>query len=152
LSIPDSLKETTLYSLAKLSLATENYSKSIEYLKKWQKITKKPNAESHIMIGQSYLQLNDDELALDEIKKGMKLARDDGLIIKENWYLLERAVYYKQGDYQGLERNLKELVALYPKTQYWLQLSAVYDELNQVGRSLAVLETAYDKGYLNKEN
>jgi len=152
LSIPDGLRQTTLYSLAKLSLATENYSKSIEYLRKWQKITKKPNAESHIMLGQSYLQLNDDGMALDEIKKGMQLARSEGRIIKENWYLLERSVYYKQGDYKGLERNLKELVAFYPKTQYWLQLSAVYDELKQVGRSLAVLETAYDKGFLKKEN
>lgn len=152
LSIPESLQQTTLYSLAKLSLATENYSKSIEYLRKWQKIAKKPNAESHIMLGQSYLQLKDDQLALNEIKKGMQIARNEGLIIKENWYLLERSVYYKQGDYQGLEKNLKELVAFYPKTQYWLQLSAVYDELNQVGRSLAVLETAYDKGFLKKES
>ena len=152
LQIPDSLRQTTLYSLAKLSLATERYSKSIEYLRKWQKIAKQPNAESHIMLGQSYLQLDDMGLAMDEIQKGMALARKEGRLIKENWYLLERAVYYKQNDYKGLEKNLKELVAFYPKAQYWLQLSAVYDQLNQTGKSLSVLETAYEKGFLNKEN
>jgi tetratricopeptide (TPR) repeat protein len=82
----------------------------------------------------------------------MQIARNEGRMIRENWYLLERAIYYQQNDYHGLEKTLKELVVFYPKTQYWLQLSAVYDELKQPKRSLSVLETAYDKGYLSKES
>lgn len=152
LNVPDSTRQTTLYSLAKLHMALEQYPKTIESLRKWMQLSKAENPEAHIMLGQSYLQLNDQQLALIEIKKGMQIARNEGRTIKENWYLLERAIYFQQKDYQGLERTLKELVAFYPKTQYWLQLSAVYDQLNQAQRSLAVLETAYDKGYLQKQN
>lgn len=152
LKVPDSTKQNTLYSLAKLHMALEQYPKAIESLSKWMQLTKTPNSEAHIMLAQSYLQLNDEQMALIEIKKGIQIARDEGRMIKENWYLLARAIYYQQNDYQGLEKTLKELVAFYPKTEYWLQLSAVYDELNQVGRSLAVLETAYDKGYFKKES
>lgn len=152
LNVPDSTKQNTLYSLAKLHMALEQYPKTIESLSKWMQLTKKPNSEAHIMLAQSYLQLNDEQLALIEIKKGMQIARNEGRMIRENWYLLERAIYYQQKDYQGLEKTLKELVAFYPKTQYWLQLSAVYDELKQTARSLSVLESAYDKGYLQKES
>jgi len=152
LNVPDSTKQNTLYSLAKLHMALEQYPKTIESLSKWMQLTKKPNSEAHIMLAQSYLQLKDDKMALIEIKKGMQIARNEGRMIRENWYLLERAIYYQQNDYQGLEKTLKELVVFYPKTQYWLQLSAVYDELKQPKRSLSVLETAYDKGYLSKES
>ena len=41
---------------------------------------------------------------------------------------------------------------LYPKPQYWVQLAAVYSELNMPMKELSALETAYDKGMLTKES
>ena len=51
-----------------------------------------------------------------------------------------------------MESTLKELIAIYPKAQYWLQLSAVYSELGKAEKELSVLETAYDQSLLKNES
>lgn len=55
-----------------------------------------------------------------------------------------------------MERCLKDLIALYPNSssigQYWVQLAAVYNELDQLDAELATLEAAYDLKLLVKEN
>ena len=62
--------------------------------------------------------------------------------------LLERAVLYQLKDYNELSRNLEDLVSLYPKADYWVQLAAVYSELGESDKELTTLETAYDQGLL----
>ena len=41
---------------------------------------------------------------------------------------------------------------LYSKPQYWLQLSAMYGEIGEEAKQMAVMETAYQAGYVTKSN
>jgi tetratricopeptide (TPR) repeat protein len=54
-----------------------------------------------------------------------------------------------------MARCLKDLIAFYPESssisQYWIQLSAIYNELGKPETELAILEAAYDQGLLLKE-
>ncbi|EDY86527.1 tetratricopeptide TPR_2, putative [gamma proteobacterium HTCC5015] len=149
--IPVSLEENTLYSLAKLYLIQEQYQKALTPLNKWFDLAEKPGAEAHILRAQIFYQLEQFNKALPEIRTAGQIARSKGKKMRENWLLLERAIYYQNKDYNGLERSLKDLLALYPKASYWVQLAAVYNQLGDETKELAAMEAAYEQDYLEKE-
>lgn len=150
--LPESLEQTTQYSLAKLYLVQEQYKPALEALNKWFALVEKPGPEAFVLRGQIHYQLENFKAALPDVKKAIALVKEQGKQPRENWLLIERAVYYQNKDYVAMERCLKDLIALFPKPQYWVQLSAVYSELGKEGEELAAMETAYEQKLLEKES
>jgi tetratricopeptide (TPR) repeat protein len=150
-NLPESLEQTTLYSVAKLYLIQEDYKKSITALNKWFEVVKKPGPEAYILRAQMNYQLENYSQALPDVKKAIAIVQQQGKQPRESWLLVERAVYYQNKDFNGMERTLKDLISLYPKPQYWIQLGAVYNELGKPEKELSVIETAYEQGLLEKE-
>ncbi len=58
--------------------------------------------------------------------------------------------HFQREDYEGAAKLLEELVARFPKKQYWLQLSLVYATIGKDEEALAALDVAYGEGYLTK--
>jgi tetratricopeptide (TPR) repeat protein len=153
--VPESLMQTTLYSLAKLYLIQEQYKSALISLNNWFDVVEKPNAQSYILRAQVYYQLENYKQALPDVKQAIAITLAQGEKPRENWLLMERAVYFQNKDYVSMERCLKDLIAYYPKSasiaQYWVQLSAVYNEQGKPEAELSTLETAYEQGLLKKE-
>ena len=150
-NLPESLEQTTLYSVAKLYLIQEDYKKSITALNKWFSVVEKPGPEAYILRAQMNYQLENYNQALPDVKKAIAIVQQQGKQPRESWLLVERAVYYQNKDFNAMERTLKDLITLYPKPQYWIQLGAVYNELGKPEKELSVIETAYEQGLLGKE-
>lgn len=154
-NVPESLLQTTLYSLAKLHLIEENYKAALVAMNQWFNVVEKPNAEAHILRAQMHYQLEQYKSALPDVKSALAMTYKKGKKPKENWLLIERAIYFQNKDYVSMEQCLKNLIALYPKSpskaQYWTQLAAIYNELDNLDAELATLEAAYDQNLLNKE-
>lgn len=154
--LPESLQQTTLYSIAKLYLVQEQYKKALVSMNEWFEVvsasTQKIGPEPYVLRAQVKYQLEDYNSALPDVKKAISLVRKQNKQPRENWLLVERAVYYQNKDFKSMERCLKDLIALYPKPQYWVQLSAVYNELGKPEKELSVLETAYEQALLGKES
>lgn len=154
--LPESLEQTTLYSIAKLHLVQEQYKKALVSLNEWFDVvsgsSQKIGPESYVLRAQMHYQLENYDAALPDVKKAISLVREQKKQPRENWLLVERAVYYQNKDFKSMERCLKDLIALYPKPQYWVQLSAVYNELGKPEKELSVLETAYEQALLGKES
>ncbi|AHK16461.1 tetratricopeptide repeat protein [Thalassolituus oleivorans] len=150
-NIPESLEQTTQYSLAKLYLMGEKYEKAISALNKWFAMVAEPGSEAFILRAQMNFQLEKYAAALPDVEKAIAMKKEQGNP-PENWFLLERAALYQNKDFKGLARCLQDLVALYPKGDYWVQLAAVYSELGQPKKELSALETAYDQKLLTREN
>lgn len=151
-NIPDSLRQGTLYSLAKLYLMQEQYEEALVPLDKWFALVEKPRAEAYILRAQIYFQLEQPEKSLPDVKAAIAQVKEQGKKPRENWLMLERAVYYQNKDFKSLARCLQDLAMLYPKGQYWIQLSAVYGELGEPLKELSALEAANEQGLLNKES
>lgn len=151
-NLPASLEQTTQYSLAKLYLVQEQYKDALAALNSWFAIVEKPGPEAYVLRAQINYQLESFKAALPDVKKAIALIKEQGKQPRENWLLVERAVYYQNKDYVAMERCLKDLIAMFPKPQYWIQLSAVYSELGKAGEELAVMETAYEQKLLQKES
>ncbi|MGY0583505.1 MAG: tetratricopeptide repeat protein, partial [Paraglaciecola chathamensis] len=73
-------------------------------------------------------------------------AEDD--IPDENWYVLQRAVYYELKQSEKVKDVLLKLVKHFDEPKYWVQLGGMYGELGEEKKQLAILETAYQQGYI----
>ena len=149
--IPASLKKSTLFSLSQLALSDGQYQKSLTYLSDWKTLAEeKELAKAWILEAQVYYQKGDYAAALEPIQRALENAVKEGDIAKENWLILARAVHYELGQTEGVARMLEQLVVNYSKPEYWLQLAGIYGQLEQNKKQLAVLEAAYQQGFVTK--
>jgi len=84
--------------------------------------------------------------------KVIELTQAAGQPIKEQSYLLLRVLHYEAKEYQQVIDILEELIKLYPKKQYWMQLASIYGEIDNQQKQLNVLELAYLQDFLTTEN
>ena len=149
--IPEGLLIATRYTIAQLYFIQENWREGIKELLEWFKVTTNPGAEAYNLLATAYYQLGDQPNALINIEKAINLYKQDGKIPKENWYGLQRFLYYEKDDFKKVAAILEEMLKHYPKITYWTQLSAMYGELKQDGKQLYAMEMAYTQGGLEKE-
>jgi len=150
-SIPNTLLVSTLYSLAQLSMQQQDYKTTLSYLTKWQKTNAKPlTASQEILFAQVHYQSKDFKESLKHIQSARALLETENKVPKENWLTLERAVHYELAQPEQVTKVLELLVRHYDKDQYWLQLSAMYGEIGQEAKQMAVMEAAYQAGYVTK--
>ncbi len=149
--IPVAMETATYYSLAQLYFVTENYEQAISYLKDWFSMAENPQPDAYVLLAQAYYQTRQYDPALRNIEKAMALAQQNGKQPRENWFLLQRVLYYDKGDMKKVASVLEELLRRWPKKEYWTQASGIYGELKNEGRQLAALETAYVAGMLSRE-
>ncbi|WP_282130957.1 tetratricopeptide repeat protein [Pseudoalteromonas aliena] len=151
--IPESLRVSTTFSLAQLAMANSDYKKVILFLDKWDDINTKPITESYYLLrAQTYYQLKDYNKGLEYISKVIKLSDDEGKTPKENWLVLQRAMHYSLNQTDKVVAVLERMVKLYNKPEYWIQLSGMYGETGQEKQQLAVIEAAYQQGFLTSKS
>jgi tetratricopeptide (TPR) repeat protein len=149
--LPVAMETSTYYSLAQLYFVVEDYPNAVNYLNKWFKVAENPQPDAYVLLAQAYYQTKQYDLALRNVEKAMTLAKQKGKDPKENWFLLQRVLYYDKGDMQKVSKVLEELLRRWPKKEYWTQASGIYGELKNDKRQMVAMETAYVAGMLNRE-
>lgn len=151
--LSDALQLGTLYTLAQLLFVQEDYRNAIAKLEEWMRIQPIVGADAYVLLAQGYYQLNDMKSALKNINIAVDKYenRAEPKVPKENWYTLQRAIYFDQGNNKKVIEILHKLVRYYPKATYWKQLSGMYGAEEQTKNQLHSLETAYLMGALDKE-
>lgn len=147
----DALKLGTLYTLAQLKFVQEDYRGAIVLLKKWMEIQPIVGADAYVLVAQGHYQLNEMKEALKNINIAVDKYESKGKVPKENWFTLQRAIYFDQGNNKKVIDILHKLVRHYPKATYWKQLSGMYGAEGQEKNQLHSLETVYLMGELSKE-
>ncbi|MCF7982539.1 MAG: tetratricopeptide repeat protein [Pseudomonadales bacterium] len=148
--LPEALGVGTLYSLSQIYFVQENYSKAVQTLEKWFKVAENPGANAYILLGQGYYQLKDYNKAIPAVEKAIGIAREREKEVKENWYLLLRAMYYDKEDYKKTFEILRTLTHEYPKKEYYSQLAAMYGELKQEFNQYSTVAAMNDAKLLSK--
>jgi tetratricopeptide (TPR) repeat protein len=139
------------YSVAQLYFVTEDYKRGVEALLEWFKVTPNPTASAYMLLAQGYYQLKEYDPALKNVEMAINMYKEKGKVPKENWYGLQRFLYYEKENFKKVVEILNELLVYYPNKQYWVQLSAMQAELKNDKRQLAAMETAYVQGMLTNE-
>ena len=141
--IPEGLETATLYTMAQLYFIQEDYRKAIDLLTRWMNISPIVGADAYVLRCQAYYSLNDFNKALPDCNWAVNDYEGKGKVPKENWYALQRAIYYEKGDNKKVVEILVKLVRHYPKASYWRQLSGMYGAVGQEKNQLHSLEAVY---------
>jgi tetratricopeptide (TPR) repeat protein len=148
--LPEAMETQAIYALGQLYFTVEDYPKSIQLLEQWFAKATNPGPGPYVFLSQAYYQQKKFRKAIEPLDKAIALTREKGDEVKENWLLLKRVYHYELKEYKEVAAVLNELIARFPKRAYWNQLSAVYGELGDNDRQLAVLELAYMQDYLDR--
>lgn len=150
--IPIALVMNSTYTLAQLYFIQEDYRQAIRLINDWFKLTDKPTETAYMLLGQAYYQLEQYKESLVPLMKAYNLVKGRGDNPKENLLLLLRVNYFNLNDYKNMIAVLKELVDLYPKSEYWLTMGGAYSEMKQLKKQMSIFEMLYEHGDLHSGN
>jgi tetratricopeptide (TPR) repeat protein len=147
--IPESFELSTLFSLAQLHMMQGNYAKTLSVLERWEALnTGEIPANNHLIKAQAMYQQKDYQRAAGFINQAVEMVEKQGKVPDENWYVLQRAVYFELKQPEKVKDVLVKMVRHYNAGQYWIQLAGMYGELGEEKKQLAILEAAYQQGYI----
>lgn len=154
--IPETFEQATLISLAQLHMMRGNYDKTIAKIEQWEVIQKNlyPSkdipAKNWVLKAQAMYQKQDYSSASTYINAAVEQveSNDLGFQVDEQWYVLQRAVYFELKQPENVKNVLLKLVKKFEAPKYWLQLAGMYGELEQEEKQLAVMEIAEQKSFV----
>ena len=143
-------EQTTLFTLAQLYFLEEEYGKSVEKLDLWLLADPQMNAGQHVFLAQVFHQHGKIEDAIEHIELALELAAQKNAVLNESWFRLYLALWYEKKDWDKVLNTLQTLALLYPKREYWIQLAAVYAQLERMDEYALIYELADVQGFLEK--
>ena len=154
--IPETFEQATLFSLAQLHMMRGNYDKAIVKIEQWEAIQKNlyPStdipAKNLVLKAQAMYQKQDYAAASKYINAAVLQVEtnDLGFQVDEQWYVLQRAIYFELKQPENVKNVLLKLVKRFEAPKYWLQLAGMYGELEQEEKQLAVMEIAEQKSFI----
>ncbi|MFT7405419.1 MAG: tetratricopeptide (TPR) repeat protein [Zhongshania sp.] len=153
--IPEAMELNTKYTIAQLYFVKEDYEGGVRTLLEWfkakQALGEQPSAGAYSLLSQGYYQLKDLDRSLKYIEVAINDYTSRGKVPKEQWWGLQRYLYYEKNDIKRVTAILEETLKHYQKKAYWLQLSAMYNELKMDEKATAAMETAYTEGVLDND-
>lgn len=153
--IPEAMELNTKYTIAQLYFVKEDYKNGVKVLLEWFKakdaLQEEPGAGAYALLAQGYYQLKDLDRALKYIEVAIDDYQSRGKVPKEQWWGLQRYLYYEKNNINKVVDILEETLKHYQKKAYWLQLSAMYNEQKRELAATATMEAAYEQGMLEKD-
>ena len=158
----EKLRVNAYYVLAQLYLSESNYQSGLDYLLRWFKNTAEVNPDGYVLLGQAYYLLADKEStkskvlasyqkAYNNMVEAKRLADEKQIRFRENWYSLLLA---SMGELDLKNEQVpvyEEILELYPKKKYFVNLAGLYNDLDRQRDYTALLKTAYTKQLLDKK-
>lgn len=150
--IPEGLEVTTLYTLAQLSFVNEDYQKALHFMETWITKATNPGADPYIFMGQVYYQMQDYPQAIAQIERGISVAKERNIAVKEQWWGLLNYLYYEQENWPKVLEILEILVRDFPKRDYWVRLAGIHGQQGNDDESLWTYEAADVAGFLTQQS
>ena len=150
--IPLAMEINTRFTIAQLYFVQEKWQQGIDALLVWFDLSEKPNAGAYVLLAQGYYQVKNFDLALKNVETAINMHEGEGKLPKEQWYNLARFLYFDKEDFDSALDVLNTLIIYYPKKQYWVQASHLYGEKKEEQKQLALMEAAYEQGFLDRSS
>ncbi|MEP4485226.1 MAG: tetratricopeptide repeat protein [Halioglobus sp.] len=149
--LPASQVRSLLTTASQVALAAGRYPEAEEFaLRLLAAENEAPQPQSQVILAQAYIGLEDYAKAAPPLRKALQMQRDSGAKPRENWMLLLSSVYYSLEDFAGMRDLLYEMVALYPKERYLINLAALHGQLGDTDKQMALIEALLDDQKLEK--
>jgi tetratricopeptide (TPR) repeat protein len=134
----------TLYLVGQLQAMLQRYDDAVVTLEKWISMVENPSPSSYYTLAVTYYQAERSDDALAPARKAVELADEP----REAWYRLLLSLHLERSEYPEALAVLDDVILAYPAKAYWQQMAAIYSELDDMGKSLAVQQLAKSEGFL----
>lgn len=151
--LPPEEQMRTMFQVGQIQVMQEKYTDAIVTLENWLKLASapesvaKPTAQAYYTLAVTYYQAQRPKEALAPAKKAIEMATDP----QESWYRLLLALYLESEKYDEAVKLLDQIIIKYPNKTYWTQLAAIYNQQDQMNKSLAVQQLAKIEGFINED-
>jgi hypothetical protein len=146
-AMPEAQQLDAEFNLAQAYFVMERFSESADTFSKWAERAKDVEASKYYVVASAFSQAHRYAEALPYAQKAVDGTKEP----KEPWLQLLLSLHFELKQDEQVAATLEKLIAAFPKTEYWLQLSATYQAMGQDKKALATLETARSKGLLTEE-
>ena len=146
------IKLGSYYTVSQLYLADEDFTNGIKYLLLWFQKSPEVTAQAYVLLGQAYFLLDEHKKAFSNLKRAKSITEEDGALFRENWYSLLIATMSELGLKEDQVPLYEEVLELFPKKKYFVNLAGLYNELERPLDYTALLKTAYTKQLLDKKS
>jgi Tfp pilus assembly protein PilF len=147
------------FQIAQSYMAEENWARGASALEEWFQTAVNPNSSAYYLLAVAYYQQGAEasgaestrlfDRALPPATKAVELAENP----QESWIQLVVALLLNKEDYRGAVPWIERMVAMSPdKKSHWMQLSSVYQEIEEYPKALAVTQLAYTAGLLTEDS
>lgn len=151
--LPPEEQMRTMFQVGQIQVMQEKYSDAIVTLENWLKLASapesvaKPTAQAYYTLAVTYYQAQRPKEALAPAEKAIAMSTDP----QESWYRLLLALYLDSEKYEEGIKLLDQIIIKYPNKTYWTQLAAIYNQQDQMNKSLAVQQLAKYEGFITDE-
>jgi tetratricopeptide (TPR) repeat protein len=136
----------SLYLVGQLQTMLERYDDAIVTLESWISQVETPAPGSYYTLAVTYYQAERPDDALNAAKKAVELSDEP----REPWYRLLLSLYLERSEYEEALTILDNMILNFPNKAYWSQMAAIYAQLDNMSRSLAVQQFAKSEGFLTE--
>ena len=150
--LPLGMETTTMYTLCQLYFQQERYDDSLAMLDRWFVLSEDPGAEPYVLRAQIFYSLERYREGIDPVLTAIQINQDLDREPQEQWYRLLNVFYYELEDYPNVIGTLRSMIELWPKREYFVQLSAMYGQEGNDAGQLALYQVAHEAGWLTTSN
>ena len=152
--LPDSQVRALLTTVSQLALVVEDYPAAERFALRLISSPGRnpPGAMSHVILAQAYIGQEQYAKAEAPLLRAINMQREKGTVPRENWMSMLSAVYFHLEDYESMRDVLYEMVELYPKERYLINLAALHGQLGETDKQLALIESLLDDQRLQREH
>ena len=149
--LPNSMLANLRLTLGRLGLMQENFDYALGHLRALLSIPDQDKPSNRVLLANAYFGKNEFRAALGELDIALDRSRARGEKPRENWLGLLAAVYYELEDFESMRDVTYELAVTYPRQQHFMNLAALYGQLGDQKRQLALVESLMEQGRLSSE-
>ena len=105
-----------------------------------------------VLRAQIFYSLQQYREGIEPVRTAIQINQELGREPQENWYRLLNVFYYELEDYVNVIDVLRTMIEIWPKREYFVQLSAMYGQEGDDGAQLALYQVAHEAGWLTRSN
>jgi tetratricopeptide (TPR) repeat protein len=152
--LPDSQVRALLTTVSQLALVVEDYPAAERFALRLTNSPGKnpPPAMSHVILAQAYIGQEKYAEAEAPLLKAISMQQEKGAKPRENWLSMLSAVYFYQDDYASMREVLYQMVELFPRERYLVNLAALHGQLGETDKQLALIESLLNDERLQQEH
>lgn len=148
--LPIGLEQDTMFTVAQLYQATEQYEEALAMLDRWFAVADNPGAQPYYLKAVIHYQLQQFREGIEPVQTAIRIRDERGEEPEEGWYQLLNVFYFELEDYPNVIRTLTTLVETWPKKEYLVQLAGIYGQEGNEDRQLALFQAAHEGGWLER--